>query len=213
MASYAHTFTSGDTVTPTKLNNARTVSDIVNADIKSDAAIAGSKLADGGVGPTKLTQPLTFETAKATTSGTSIDFTGIPSWVNRITVMLNQVSTNGTDGAILQLGDSGGIEDTGYAGTGTAITGANTCGISSFTAGFSAGTGVLATASRSGVIFLLHAGANTWIASGTVTNGATAAGHTQGVKVLSSTLDRVRLTTTGGTNAFDAGSVNIAYEG
>ena len=45
MATYAYTFTSGDTVTPTKLNNARTVSEIVNADIKSDAAIAGTKLA------------------------------------------------------------------------------------------------------------------------------------------------------------------------
>jgi hypothetical protein len=45
MASYGHTFTSGDTVTPTKLNNARTVSEIVNADIKSDAAIAGTKIA------------------------------------------------------------------------------------------------------------------------------------------------------------------------
>jgi hypothetical protein len=45
MATYAYTFTSGDTVTPTKLNNARTVSEIVNADIKSDAAIAGTKVA------------------------------------------------------------------------------------------------------------------------------------------------------------------------
>jgi hypothetical protein len=45
MASYNYTFTSGDTVTPTKLNNARTVSEIVNADIKSDAAIAGTKVA------------------------------------------------------------------------------------------------------------------------------------------------------------------------
>jgi hypothetical protein len=44
MASYAYTFTSGDTVTPTKLNNARTVSEIVNADVKSDAAIAGTKI-------------------------------------------------------------------------------------------------------------------------------------------------------------------------
>jgi hypothetical protein len=45
MASYNYTFTSGDTVTPTKLNSARTVSEIVNADIKSDAAIAGTKIA------------------------------------------------------------------------------------------------------------------------------------------------------------------------
>lgn len=45
MATYAYTFTSGDTVTPTKLNNARSVSEIVNADIKSNAAIAGTKIA------------------------------------------------------------------------------------------------------------------------------------------------------------------------
>jgi hypothetical protein len=54
MASYAYTFTSGDTVTPTKLNNARTVSEIVNADIKSDAAIAGSKIAPA-FGPQDIT--------------------------------------------------------------------------------------------------------------------------------------------------------------
>jgi hypothetical protein len=45
MAQYAFTFTSGDTVTPTKLNDARTVSNIVNADINSAAAIAGTKIA------------------------------------------------------------------------------------------------------------------------------------------------------------------------
>jgi hypothetical protein len=49
MASFDYTFTSGDTVTPTKLNSARNVKDIVNADIKSDAAIALSKLATGAL--------------------------------------------------------------------------------------------------------------------------------------------------------------------
>jgi hypothetical protein len=44
MAQYAYTFVSGDTVTPTKLNNARTVSNIVNADISNSAAIAGTKI-------------------------------------------------------------------------------------------------------------------------------------------------------------------------
>ena len=248
MASYAYNFVSGDTVTPTKLNNARTVSNIVNADISNSAAIALSKLAtgalpaaitvatanisnanvttakladanvttaklaDANVTPAKLSQPLTFETAKATTSGTSIDFTGIPSWVKRITVMLNQVSTNGTDGTILQLGDSGGFETTGYIGTGSGITGTNACGVSSLTNGFNAGPGALASASRSGCVFLLNVGGNTWVASGAVTNGATANGVTAGVKVLSDTLDRVRLTTVGGTDTFDNGSVNIAYE-
>jgi uncharacterized protein YaiE (UPF0345 family) len=45
MASYAYTFVSGDTVTPTKLNNARTISNIVNADVSATAAIAGTKIA------------------------------------------------------------------------------------------------------------------------------------------------------------------------
>jgi hypothetical protein len=234
MASFKHTFTSGQTVTPARLNDARDVFDIVNADIsataaiaatklasdsitntqiKSDAAIAGSKLADGGVGPAKLSQPLTFETAKATTSGTSVNFTSIPSWVKRITVMLNQVSTDGTSGLIIQLGEAGGgFKTSGYAGTGTAITGTNTCGVSSFTVGFSAGTGTLASSSRSGCLFLLNVGTNTWLASGALTNGALAAGTTAGVVVLDGTLDRVRLTTIGGGDTFDNGSINIAYE-
>ena len=45
MASFRHTFTSGQSVTPARLNDARDVFDIVNADIKSDAAIAGTKVA------------------------------------------------------------------------------------------------------------------------------------------------------------------------
>jgi hypothetical protein len=44
MANYAYTFVSGDTVTPTKLNNARTISNIVNADVSATAAIAGTKI-------------------------------------------------------------------------------------------------------------------------------------------------------------------------
>ena len=47
MATYAYTFQSGDSVTPSRLNDARTVSDIVNADISATAEIAVSKLADG----------------------------------------------------------------------------------------------------------------------------------------------------------------------
>jgi hypothetical protein len=54
MASYAYTFTSGDTVTPTKLNNARTVSEIVNADIGAAAAINLSKLETGAL-PSAIT--------------------------------------------------------------------------------------------------------------------------------------------------------------
>jgi len=44
MATYGHTFTSGDTLTPTKLNAARTATNIVDADISSGAAILGTKI-------------------------------------------------------------------------------------------------------------------------------------------------------------------------
>ena len=44
-------------------------------------------------------------TAVASTSGTSVDFTSIPSWVKRITVMFNGVSTSGTSNPLVQLGD------------------------------------------------------------------------------------------------------------
>jgi hypothetical protein len=68
-------------------------------------------LPDGSVSTTKLSQPFTQTAAVPTTSGSLIDFTAIPSWVKRITVAMNQVSTNGTSAVIIQLGDSGGIEE------------------------------------------------------------------------------------------------------
>ena len=66
---------------------------------------------------------ITSATAQASTSGTSIDFTGIPSWVKRITVLLNEVSLSGTDSFLIRLGDSGGFETTGYVSSSTGFTG------------------------------------------------------------------------------------------
>jgi hypothetical protein len=152
-------------------------------------------------------------TSVASTSGTSIDFTSIPSWVKRITVMLLQVSTNGASGVQIQLGDSGGVETTGYSTSGTAITGTNTCGITTFTSGF-AMLGTATGASRSGAIVFTNIATNYWIGIGNINEeGSAQAGHTQGRKELSATLDRIRLTTINGTDTFDAGSVNIMYEG
>jgi hypothetical protein len=156
---------------------------------------------------------LVLTTSVNTTSGTSIDFTGIPSWVRRITVMLLTVSTNGTSGVQIQLGDSGGVETTGYSTSGTAITGTNTCGISAFTSGFVM-LGSLAGASRSGAIVFTNIATNYWVGIGNIDEqGGAQAGYTQGYKEVSATLDRIRLTTVNGTDAFDAGLVNIIYEG
>jgi hypothetical protein len=237
-------FVSGEVITPAKLNSAQSpavaISDIVNADIKSDAAVALSKLAtgalptaitvatdnivdanvttakiaDANVSPAKLSQPLTLATAQATTSGTSIDLTGIPSWVKRITVMLDGVSLNSTSSILIRLGTSGGIATTGYSSTSQVLNGGVSSSQTNSVAGFiisaqSAGN------TLSGSYAITNIAGSTWVASGTFVyeNTPEVGAFTAGKSVLSSTLDRIRLTTVNGTDTFDAGSVNIMYEG
>lgn len=155
--------------------------------------------------------PLTSGTAVASTSGTSIDFTSLPSWVKRITVVFNAVSTSGTSPVQVQLGDSGGIETTGY----TALAGGGATGVvvNSSTTGFLIdNSSATAGSSRNGAMIITNVSANTWIYSGNQSDGTTRVIMFGGTKDLSATLDRVRITTVGGTDTFDAGSINILYE-
>ena len=169
---------------------------------------------------TLLTQgaAITAGTAVATTSGTSIDFTGIPSWVKRITVMFDQVSTNGISFVQVQLGDSGGVETTGYLSTGAYIL--TTGGTPSASSGsFSSGFGLFAggaSYSRDGIMTIANISGNNWVSSHSMSildGVASIPMFGGGRKALSATLDRVRITTVNGTDTFDAGSVNILYEG
>ena len=74
--------------------------------------------------------------------------------------------------------------------------------------------GTATGASRSGAIIFTNIVGNYWIAIGNMDEqGGAQAGYTQGYKELSATLDRIRLTTVNGTDAFDAGLVNIIMEG
>ena len=148
-------------------------------------------------------------TAQNTTSGTSIDFTGIPSGTKRITVMFSGVSTNGTSNLLIQLGNSGSVETSGYTGA---------CGTrggeTAFTSGFILSQSNTATSSMNGLATIALLGSNTWCMN--AVNGlvvsSTAPAFAGGSKTLSATLDRVRITTVNGTDTFDAGSVNILYE-
>lgn len=145
-------------------------------------------------------------------SGTSVDFTSIPSWVNLIRVSLSGVSTNGTESILLQLGDTDGVETTGYAGTHTSVS-ASTQSVRNPTDGFIMGNMEVAGDTMYGTLTLTHLGSNLWVASGTFADTNAPSGQvTAGAKTLTATLDRVRLTTTGGTETFDAGSMNIQYE-
>ena len=151
-------------------------------------------------------------TAVASTSGTSIDFTSIPSWVKRITVMFSGVSTSGTSIPIIQLGDAGGVETTGYLSTGSRVASA-TAASSAVTTGFGIGSVGIAGAVMDGAITINLFGSNRWVAFGGIADSfSTFTLFTSGGKTLSDTLDRIRITTVNGTDTFDAGSINILYE-
>lgn len=151
----------------------------------------------------------------ASTSGTSIDFTGIPTGVKRITVMFKGVSTNGTSLPIIQIGDSGGIEASGYLGACSHLTNAAAVITSAFTTGFGV-TGSMGAASvihGSVVLSLENSAAFSWVSSANIAFSDAAQVSTGGgSKSTSAELDRVRITTVNGTDAFDAGAISITYE-
>ena len=153
---------------------------------------------------------ITSGTAVASTSGTSIDFTGIPATAKRVTVLCSGISKSGTANFLFQLGDSGGVEITGYTGgtfaasSGAIIYAAPTNGFQ--TLGDAAGSVLVY-----GSIVFTNITGNTWIASGLLF-GNNYNTQIAGEKTLSATLDRVRVTTTNGTDTFDAGTINILYE-
>lgn len=157
-------------------------------------------------------------TKQATTSGTTIDFTSIPSWVKRITINLNAVSHNGSSLLAVQLGDSDGVETSGY----TSVL-YNFCNASSELASNSSmfvigGYGSMSTNytfSGSVVLSLEDSSDYTWcLTSNIAQTGAilnAAMNVAGGIKALSAALDRIRLTSVSA-DTFDAGEVNITYE-
>lgn len=151
----------------------------------------------------------------ATTSGTSIDYTGIPSWVRRITLMFNGVSTNGTSNPLIQIGDAGGIEATGYLGSSMISTSTVSPTITNPTTGWGVNSGASANILHGmAVISLLDPAAGTWVCSGQLffSNSGNMTNFGGSKSLSPGPLDRIRLTTVNGTDAYDAGSVNIYYE-
>jgi hypothetical protein len=189
--------------------NASTSSGLVStADTSGTLALQSNGTTQFTVASTGAYGTLKSATAQASTSGTSIDFTSIPSWVKRVTVMLSGLSSNGTSLFLVQLGDSGGVETTGYASGSGSRTGETTS-----TAGFVLNQAGSAASTFSGSVQISTTGSNLWVTSGVLSRSDGFANSFGGNKTLSDTLDRVRITTVNGTDAFDAGSINIIYEG
>ena len=157
---------------------------------------------------------ITSGTSITLTNQTAPDFTNLPSWVKRITIQFQGLSTNSTGNPLVQLGTgatptyttSGYLGSSGGAGNGSTIAAAN------FTTGF----GVIAQTASStvihGVMTITNISGNNWVAFGvtgqsTVTNVFMSGGSVS----LGAALTAVRLYIDG-TQFFDAGTVNILYE-
>ena len=189
------------------------------------SGLAGAKVAalsiaaDGTptyVAPTgavaKAVAPIQLGTAVATTSGTSIDFTGIPAGVKRVTVMFKQVSTNGASNMQVQVG-SGSISASGYISSTAAINLGTGQGGS--TTGLLVANDLPAATNITGFLVLSLFASNQWAASGSCSYSTSVGAMLMSAGLspaLSGQLDRLRLTTQGGTDAFDLGLVNISWE-
>jgi hypothetical protein len=174
------------------------------------ATVSSSGLAIGQYNPS--TSLITSGTAVASTSGTSIDFTSIPSWVKRITVMFQGVSTNGSSPPIMRLGTSGGFVTSGYA-SGGIYTGATT-GSGNRTDGLLLnGNGTVAGVLFQGHSVLTNISGNSWVQSFVMGQSESAYAVMGGGSIsLAGTLTQVRITTANGSDTFDAGTINILYE-
>ena len=148
-------------------------------------------------------------TSVASTSGTSIDFTSIPSWVKRITVIVDSVtqSTATSPALLFQIGTSGGVVSTGYVCTGSTNGNSNAPSTSGFPLRGSSGSNSVYT----GTMTIVLVGSNTWVATGVFGDSTySQSGASAGRLALGGTLDRVRIVANGG--SFSAGTINILYE-
>lgn len=173
------------------------------------ATVSSSGLAIGQYNPS--TSLITNGTAVATTSGTSINFTGIPSWVKRITISFAGVFLSGSANRLIQIG-SGSYTTSGYtcqASYNGGGTGSNT-----YTTGFGFWGDGSSSFGTSGlvVLTLLNSSTNLWVASGSLGCYGNVSVTSNGFVTLSGVLDRFRVNTTNGTDTFTAGSINILYE-
>jgi hypothetical protein len=189
--------------------NAIVIDSSQNVAVPQNLTVSGTlNSATGAVYPLVSGTALAWNWNSLTTN-TVLDFTGIPATAKRITVMFNGLSTNGTGNYVVQIG-SGSVDTTGYTSTFAVINNASTAA-SGGTTGFLI-AGPSATDTLSGICTLTTLGSNIWVESSVTKLNTIRLYMAAGDKTLSGVLDRIRITTTTGTDTFDAGSVNILWE-
>lgn len=151
----------------------------------------------------------TLVTPVAASGQTAILFSSIPNWVNEICVQYNLLSTNGTSNLTVILGDAGGLETNGYSCVVTNQSGTT----ASASASLTIVNQVETTSTFVGRVSLIRVAGNTWEMTGSLIDSAlTRQFSSNGIKALSDTLTQISVTTGGGTNTFDSGSVSISYK-
>ena len=188
----------------------------LDASVSAETAARTAAIA-AAVLPSTIAPTLFVEaTAQASTSGTAINFTGIPSWAKRVTMLLKAVSTNGTSRLLVQIGDtgSGGYLSTGYSCLTSGIIPASAQGTQSTADGASLyNASAAAGAWDARVTFSrVSAASGNWVFDGTAgLSSNSGLYHMVGGIQISGSLDKIRLTTAGG-DMFDAGQVNVTWE-
>ena len=145
-------------------------------------------------------------------SGASIDFTGIPAGVRRVTLFLNAASTNGSSLPSVQIGDAGGIENTGYAGHAHTLGGSGATSTSTSRATLIGNQHDAADLLYGKVVLELGAD-HTWFITSQISDGSTFMCWASYRKALSpGPLDRIRLTTVNETDVYDGGTGLLTWE-
>lgn len=148
-----------------------------------------------------------------TASGTSVDFTSLPAWIKRITVMLQGITTNGSSAPIMRLGTSGGFVTSGYA-SGGIFTGATTGSGNRTDSLLISGNAFDSSATLHGHAVITNITGNAWVQSFVLGQSNSAYAVMGGGSIsLAGVLTQIRITTANGTDAFDGGTINILYEG
>jgi hypothetical protein len=142
-----------------------------------------------------------------TTSGTVVDWTGLPSDVHEIIIKARGISQSSTDSFLVQLGTSGGFETTGYTST------SQLSSTSVFsTSGFIVFDNAPGNIHNFTMCIRRVGSTNLWVADGTqvIRTVSGAGGVFAGEKTLAGVLTQVRLRLAGSAN-FDAGAVSLDY--
>jgi hypothetical protein len=183
---------------------------ISGTNIVAGTTITAFGTGTGGAG-TYTISPASTGTVSGTITVVGLDFLNIPSWVKRITVNFNGISTSGSSQPTVRMG-SGSIESTGYAGTVSSLNNTGSVISAALSDGFQLIANHGSTIVMGGSMILTNVSGNIWVANSQLGradgNMATCAGY----KTFSGVIDQVRITTVGGTETFDAGSINILYE-